>query len=162
MKRAGIIIALVLAVLLLVPFVVSLFFQWSEICCEHQDINIKTGQARYTYYIWFMSVSQRIEETPLSVALQGETVNISGIEAWHRANTFSPGVPHSPHYRFHGALYQAQEVKTLQSLYSLSHSDLYAIAKQILVEWQTDESYFAAGEFITKKHRELSGSRKKP
>jgi len=55
----------ILACLILPPVVVPVFVPWSEINCRHDDINIKTGQGRYSRYIWFVKVSEKVIETQL-------------------------------------------------------------------------------------------------
>lgn len=120
MKKLWILIGVFVAVLLLAPLVVPIFVPWSGINCQHQDINIKTGQASYSRSLWFVMISERIKDTPLSRALQGETVDVANINAWHRVNTFSPGIRHLPHYKFHSALYQARQMEMTTSMLELS------------------------------------------
>lgn len=43
--------------LLLAPVIIPIFIPWPEINCWHEDINIKTGHARYTWCLWFVKVS---------------------------------------------------------------------------------------------------------
>jgi len=88
--------ALGVALLILPPFVVPFFYPWSEINFRHQDINIKTGQRRDIQKIWFVTVSERVSDTPISVLLSGKTVDAAPVEAWHRVNTFAPWIGHSP------------------------------------------------------------------
>jgi hypothetical protein len=159
MKRPWILIGACGAGLILAPFVVPIFVQWSGINCEYQDINIKTGQARYSRCLWFMTISERVEDTPLSRALNGSTVDVAAIKAWHRVNTFSPGVHYSPHYRFHGALAQSHELEMLQRMYQLDPTNTGAIARQVLTEWQTNGNYFAADRFLQDKMMELDRDR---
>lgn len=118
------------------PLAVPIFSPWSEINCRHQDINIKTGQARYSRCLWFVKISERIEHTPLSLALNGETVDVNDINPWHRANTFSPGLGYSPHYIFHSALHQANQMEILGSMYGLTPERKKELAKAILTAWQ--------------------------
>jgi hypothetical protein len=124
---------------LLPPVAVPLFAPWSEINCRHADINIKTGQVRHTRSLWFVTVSERVEDTPLSLALHGETVDAADIEAWQRdtAISFLPWVRHSPHYVFHGAVGKAYEVETSRTLRDLEPGRRKDVARSILVAWQT-------------------------
>ncbi|MDZ7615737.1 MAG: hypothetical protein U1E05_01960 [Patescibacteria group bacterium] len=148
MKKPWIAVGVGVAGLLLAPFVAPIFIPWSGINCWHQDINIKTGQARYSRSLWFVKVSERIEDTPLSLALQGETVDVADIRAWHRVNTFSPGVRHSPHYLFHSALHQARQMEMLESLHELTPERRKEVAKSILVAWQRSGRDSCAEELI--------------
>jgi len=136
MKETWITIVLIALVLLLAPLVVPLFVPWSEINCEHQDINIKTGQSRCARKIWFLNVTERIEDTPLSLALHGEKVDVADIKAWHHVNTFSPYIRHSPHYIFHGALCQVNELETIGVMLNFTSERKNEIAKTILTAWQ--------------------------
>jgi len=148
MKRAWVLIGVLAAGVLLAPFVVPIFAPWSEINCEHQDINIKTGQARYSRSLWFVKVSEQIKETPLSLALRGETVDVADIEAWHRVNTFSPGVRHSPHYVFHSALFQARQMEMIDTLLQPTPKRKREIARAILTAWQKSGQTSGADEYI--------------
>lgn len=149
------IVAAGLALMILPPLVVPVLTPWSEMNCENQEINIKTGQARYSRSLWFVKISERVEDTALSHALNGETVNVAETEVWHRVNTFSPGVRHSPHYRYHGALSQAKEFGTLQQVYGLNKVDAARFAREVLITWQTNGSYFAADKVLQEKMTEL-------
>jgi hypothetical protein len=150
MNKRRIALGVTVAGLLLAPLVVPIFIPWSGINCRHQDINIKTGQARYSRSLWFVKVSERVEDTPLSVALQGETVDVADIKAWHRVNTFSPGVRHSPHYIFHSALHQAHQMNLFESLHELTPERKEGIAKSILTAWQQSGRDSGADELINK------------
>lgn len=155
MRNPWIPIAATLVVLILPPLAVPVFIQWSEINCKHQEINIKTGQARYSRSLWFAKISERVEDTALSRALNGETVNVAEIETWHRVNTFSPGGRNSPHYRYHGALSQAKEFGMLQQMYGLNKADAARLAREVLIRWQINGSYFAVGSLLQDKMIEL-------
>ena len=129
-------LASVTAAVLILPIAISLFHPWTRLCCEVQEINITTGQARLSRYFWFMKLSERVEETPLSHALGGETVNAADIEPWHRVNTFSPGIPNSPHHRFHGALSQAEATGNITSPPLTTPERRRIVARHILTLWQ--------------------------
>jgi hypothetical protein len=150
MKKPSMAVGVVVMGLLLAPLVVPIFIPWSGINCRHQDINIKTGQARYSRSLWFVKVSERIEDTPLSLALQGDSIDVADIKAWHRVNSFSPGVHHSPHYLFHSALHQAHQMGLLESLYDLTPGRKKEIAKAILTAWQQSGRDSGADELIYK------------
>ena len=148
MKKPWIAIGVAGAGLLLAPLVVPMVIPWSGINCHHQDINVKTGQARYSRNLWFVKVSERIEDTPLSLALQGDTVDVANIKAWHRVNTFSPGVRYSPHCIFHGALNQVHQMEMLASLNELTPERKKEIAQSILTAWQQTGRDSGADELI--------------
>jgi len=126
------------AVLLIAPVVVPAFVRrGSDINSERWEINIVSGHARYTRHLWFIKVSERIEDTPLSLALKGRNVETAGTREWHRVNTFSPPwVRQSPHYHFHYALYHANVIGSLFAKSSLSDAAKEEIAKNVLTLWQ--------------------------
>jgi hypothetical protein len=155
MKTVRLMLAVALAVIVLPPLVVPVFVPWSAINCEEQDINIQTGQARYSRRLWFVRISERVEDTAISRALDGETVKVADAEAWHRVNTFSPGGGYSPHYRYHGALHQVGEFRSLQQVYGLDKTDAARLAREVLARWQTSGSDFAGGSLLEAKMVEL-------
>jgi hypothetical protein len=108
----------------------------SEINCRHQDINIKTGQARDSRILWFVQIFQRIKDTPISLALQGDVVNVSNIESWHRVNTFSSRFHRSPHYAFHSAFEQASELTLILETHDASELQRKNAANGLLAAWQ--------------------------
>ena len=150
MKRSWVIGAIVVAGMLLGPFIVPVFVPWSGINCEHHDINIKTGQARYSRYLWFVKVSEAVKETPLSAALEGEIVDVADIEPWQRVSTFSPGLRHSPHYTFHDALRQAGQMDVICTLLEPTPEQQRQIAETILTLWQQTGQDTGADKYIQK------------
>jgi hypothetical protein len=148
MKRLWVLAAMVAAVLVLPPLVAPLVVSWSRINCRCEDINIKTGQARYARWLWFIKVSERIEDTPLSLALHGETVDVASIRPWHRVNTLSPGVNYSPHYVFHSALHQAQQLERIAAVLDLPPERQREIARAVLTSWQRSGRDSAADEYL--------------
>jgi hypothetical protein len=150
MKKSGILIGVVATILVLPPLIVPLFIPWSEINCRHEDINIKNGQARYSRCVWYMQISSRVEDTPLSLALGGSSLGRDDVESWHHANTFSPGVHHSPHYRFHAALWQAHTAGVFFEMLDASPERRREISANILKLWQQSGDYGGAGEYLHK------------
>ena len=152
-RRHGIlsILAIAAAAAVLAPVIVPFFAPWSGINRQDRDINIKTGQTRYSRRLWFVKISETIEDTPLSVALQGEVVDVAGVEPWHRTCTTSrPLVGHSPHYVFHGALHQAHLVGMVFDKMPESSKDTKKrIARKVLTLWQTTGDDGAANDYIT-------------
>ncbi len=143
------------------PLVVPVFTPWSGTNCRHQDINIKTGQARYSHYLWFIEVSERIEHTPLSSTLEGETVDVVNIKAWHRVNTVSLGGSHSPHYKFHGALALAYRMELIESLFDPTPERRKEIVRGILTAWQESGTYFGANDYVNQLLEEGSSKVKR-
>lgn len=155
-KMLYILIGVVLAGVVLVPAVPTAFRRWPKLCCRYADINIKTGQARYVRYRGFVKLSEEVTDTPISLALKGETIDVADIEPWHRVYTSSPGVI-SPHYSFHGALRQARELDAgmFFGLSELGREKKREIAENILKLWQTKRSYFAVGSYLENVSKEV-------
>lgn len=138
------------AILLLVLFVVPVFVPWTPINCQHQDVDIMTGRLRYTHFLLFCKVSERIEDSPLTKVLPSDVIATRTPE-WHRVNTFSPGVHHSPHYTFHGAIHQIHTLATLWDMaknYGFQEDLKRKTALDVLAIWQQSGSYFLAGDYI--------------
>ncbi len=116
--------------------------------CTKDEINIKTGQGRHSRYLAFIRVFERTYNTPLSEALAGR-INAADIADWQTVNTFAPpSRRYSPHYRFHGALSQAQAVGFLVKSSPAASSSRAEIAKTVLVMWQTNGSDSAVDNYI--------------
>lgn len=148
MKKLWVKIVLLLATSVLAPLVVPLVAPWSGTNSRHQDINIKTGQARYSRRLWFIKISERIEDTSLSLALQGDTVDVTDTRPWRRVNTLSPGLNHSPHYRFHGALSQARMAEVIYAMYEFTPERKREVAVAVLTAWQESGGDRAAEEYL--------------
>ena len=146
-KRLGIAAGILLAVVILAPFIIPLVIPWSQINCRHQDINITTGQARFSRYFWFVKVSERVEDTSLSKILDGEEVRISDIKPWHRVNTFSPWQT-SPHHFFHSAFF---EIGLLSWILRMNEAPLEIrkeAAREVLKAWQHSGSDSEANKYL--------------
>ena len=96
------------ALIILMPMITMLLltvsgvFVWSPLNCGHEEVDINTGRVRHTKYFLFYQIGDRTEDTWVSRASSKSNKSPD----WHRVNTFSPGVGHSPHYNFHGAIHQ--------------------------------------------------------
>jgi hypothetical protein len=157
-RRKWLVVVVSAGTALLAPLAVPVFIPWSDINSLHQDINIKTGQARYRRSVWFVTVSETIEETPISAALGGEPVDVGDIEGWHRVNTLSPGVVrHSPHYKFHSALHQAQDLNLIFEMLQPSAEQRREIAKTLLALWQMSGCDSGADEYLKELRQEATG-----
>ena len=139
-----------LVVLVVAYLVVPFFFPWSEVNCRHQEVDIMTGKLRFTGYLLFCKISERIKDSPLSEVLPAGMVATAKPE-WHRVNTFSPGVHNSPHYIFHGAIYQ---IRTLSDIWEMSEphglsADMrQKTALHVLALWQHSGNDSLADDYI--------------
>jgi len=155
-KRKTIIaIILLTTALLLSPLIVPVLVPWSGINCRYQEVNIKTGQVRYSRLLWFTKISEQVEDTPLSLTLQGEVVDVNNIAAWHRVNTFSPGLRHSPHHTFHGAFGQTASLEVILEIHNASELQRRDAAKGLLSKWQESGNYHAAEDYLNELDKQL-------
>lgn len=127
----------------------------SRLYCRHEDINIKTGQCRITHVLCFFQISQCIKDTPLSLVLGGETIEINPIEAWHRVNTFYWGRRYSPHYNFHGAFAQARELELILDMHNVSDAQRKDATVGLLSVWQESGNYLGAREYLSELSKKL-------
>jgi hypothetical protein len=145
--RWTIIAAVILSVAI---FVVPMFVPWNPINCRHEDVDITSGRMRYTRYLLFCKVSERIEDSPLTKVLALER-SATRPPDWRRVNTFSPGVHHSPHYAFHSASFQ---ILNLAGIWEMAGGDWFTeemrrkTALDILALWQHSGSDSMASDYI--------------
>ena len=148
MKKRLLVAVIPAAILLAGPWVIPAVTPWSAINCRDQEINIKTGQARYSRYLWYVKISERVEATILSQVLRGKAVNPADIAPWHMVNRFSPGLHHSPHYSFHGALAQMREIELLFEILAPDAQRKKQTVTDLLTLWQTHGDYFEARRYL--------------
>jgi hypothetical protein len=131
------------------PFFLSLIglLPWSPINCWHYDVDIHSGRIRYTRYFAFIRISQHIDESALSRALQRDELQRAHPK-WKRALTFSPGVHNSPHYVFHSAISQIRELELIWRLGEYTPSARRSSAKRLLELWQQGQSDDAAKQYL--------------
>ena len=148
MKRVCSWLVISLLVLIAAVVVVPTFIPWTPINCTQQDVDIRTGRIRYSRYLAYCKVSERVEESALSRVLPREMVE--GVKPeWEPVNTFSPGLHHSPHYRFHGAFGQIRDIEILWEAGKVDESTRRKIASHVLAHWQFHGSYFSAVDTST-------------
>ncbi|MFA6288595.1 MAG: hypothetical protein WC661_14520 [Opitutaceae bacterium] len=121
---------------------------WSHINCWTREINIATGHQRYTRY-WFWCVTERqIKSTWISESLGSLNTTPDSEADWRLVVTLSPGTHHSPHYRFHSALYDIQKTESLLEIVDASPAIRTQLAKNALWLWQQFQSDDEAGRFL--------------
>jgi hypothetical protein len=140
------------------PLVMPIIIPWTGINCKHQDINIKTGKVRYTRSLWYITISERVEDTVLSQAIKGHIVDVADVKPWHRVNTFSLYWNYSPHYTFHSALCQVSQVKRFGYIAKLTSKQKQEIAKEILTAWQKSGNDQGASEIISRLQEKAMSS----
>ena len=136
----------VLIIVLALSVVLFLDPARSPISYEHQDIDLNTGRARYT---WVVHQAEKVEikHTPISVAL--ELVDLDSLEGdWRRVNTFAPGARHSPHYIYHGALGQANNLGLVWQIQDYSKEARKEVAATVLELWRQAGRDSGADDYI--------------
>ena len=151
MSRRPIVWAIVAVVALAVLLLVfPIFAPWTPLNCQHQDVDIMTGRLRFTRYLLFRKVSERVEDSSLSKVLPADMVTAAGPQ-WRRVNTFSPGFSSSPHYAFHGAINQIctlSDIWERSEVYGFPDDMKQRTALHILALWQHSEDDYLARDYI--------------
>lgn len=137
----------VTAIVLAILFIVPAIFPWTPVNCEHQEIDLLTGRARYIQMRFFIPISTRYAHTPISEALDIADLD-SPTGDWKRVNTFSPGVQHSPHYYYHGALSQAHNLDLMWQVTEFSDDARKESASTVLQLWRESGGDSGAREFL--------------
>jgi len=162
LKKAGIAVYMrmlktigyVILFLILLNITGTIFPTVSNIAKRTQEINIKTGQVRHTVYLMGTKISEKITDTFISKTLKKE-INVAEIESWHIVNSgslISPGI--SPHYKFHGAIFQIEKINNFIESNSISDRKKREIAEEILTIWQNSRSYFKVSKYIFELEKE--------
>lgn len=139
----------VLVALIGVPIALCLVgvIPWTPVNCEYQDVDISSGRLRFTRCFFWIPVRQQVEDSALTKFLAPEDLGRAPPE-WRRVNTFSPGVRHSPHHRYHGAVSQIESLSGLWDLSQFTPGARRASARRMLELWRRGGSYFAASEYL--------------
>jgi hypothetical protein len=140
---------IITAACLPIPLLIAIsgIFTWSPLNCWHDDVDIRTGRIRHTWYLLYCKVSERTEDSPLADVL-GPGAGTGVPPDWRRVNTFSPLTHHSPHYSYHGAIAQMQELGMLWALEPFTPAAKRAVAANVLRLWQRDDGYWTADRYI--------------
>jgi hypothetical protein len=102
-------------------------------------VDIKSGRIRYSRYLFYCKISEKIEDTILTEELGEFAEDVQ--PDWHRVNTFSPGVRHSPHYAYHGTIGQINKIAMTWQLFPFSDEAKRQVARTILNKWQADGNW---------------------
>jgi hypothetical protein len=147
MKKKLLIAITPMVILFAGPWVVPRAVSLTAINRHDSEINIKTGQARYWRHLWYIKISEWVEDTVLSKVLNGESVEVADIAPWRTVNTSSPGSHYFLHPRFHGALFQAHEIELLFEMLEPNAERKKQIVRELLTLWQTHGDYFEASRY---------------
>ena len=120
---------------------------WSPINCWHYEVDINSGRIRYTRFLIFQKVREEISDSELTRVLRPTDLNDREPE-WHRVLTLSPGVGHSPHYRYHSAIAQINELALFWRLWNFTPEARHATATNLLQAWHQSEDDFGAARYL--------------
>jgi hypothetical protein len=123
------------------------FFPWSPINCTQIDIDLNSGRIRRTNYLLWMEVTTTVEDSALTKALSPQDRENLG-EDWQPVSTFSPGLGHSPHYRFHGATSEIRNLEICWELGRMTPEARQQTARQVLLFFRQSGDYFGARRYI--------------
>ncbi|MBN2182702.1 MAG: hypothetical protein JW715_12390 [Sedimentisphaerales bacterium] len=143
-KRTLLIVIIILLMIFIITYPV--IFTWSPMCCSHEDVDINTGRIRYIRYLLYCKISEKVENSILTETIVPFDEDTQ--PNWKRVNTFSPGVKHSPHHGYHGAINQIRHVEIIWKLYSFTDDAKKHIAQTVLDKWQADGKYFSVSEYL--------------
>lgn len=131
------------------PFLVPLFSPWSRINCRQQEIDLRSGLQRNTFFLYWIPIHRRIRDTGLSLELPPAEQK-PGQHHWVPVNTFGPYVRNSPHYAYHSALHQVELLAMIWDDLHLDPTQRRETAGKLLHQWQTTGSDSSADGYLSK------------
>ncbi len=91
---------------------------WSRLYNEKQELDLYSGRARITWHRLYVQTGQEIRETPVSESL-GSISEHASDEKWVTVYVFGFGGGGSPHFIYHGALYDVGTLAKYWERYTL-------------------------------------------
>lgn len=119
---------------------------WSRLNCWTDSIDINSGRVRYQRYLLWACVGESIEETSFS--------RIAAVDSdrkpaeWHTVCTLSPMMHYSPHYNYHGAIFQIHSFEFLWNQLSFTPEAKRQVVQNVLALWQCHEGYFPVSDYF--------------
>jgi len=145
-KRSVLSLTVLLAAVLFLVWA-SGILAWSRINCWTDEIDIRSGRTRYTRYLLWCRVKETISETDASQALKPSDYDPNTPD-WRLVATLSPGVHNSPHYFFHGAIYQLNKLESSWASARFTPEAKRESVLRLLSWWQHGGNYFAADKYL--------------
>ena len=122
-------------------------FPWSGVNCWQDDIDLTSGRTRHTRYLLWVPVTRSVQDSALTRALSPEDRANLG-EDWHPVVTLSPGLHHSTHSRFHGAIHQIRRLESCREFGKMTPQARRETARHVLRLWHQAGSYFPADAYV--------------
>ena len=154
MNRRLLLVSVAATLLAGAPAAVPLFSPWSRINCVKTETDITSGRQRSTRFLYWIPVSRRIKETPLSRAVAGQAKNQP--PQWRPNHTSDPYQRHSPHHAYHSATHQ---ILTLKMIWEATNADANERARTgqgLLHAWQSATNDRPAGEYLNRLGNQAS------
>jgi hypothetical protein len=127
-------IAVLVVLIILMPFFWGYLASPSKINCKVQEVNIQTGQLRCCRYFYYIKLSEAVRETAISECIN-EPVVFRDVKAWWRINAFGPFRNVSPYYIFHTIVWGDNREFSLDGR-NKTADEKRKIAIKILQKWQ--------------------------
>lgn len=137
---------LVTGSLLVVLLVLSALFFPGVYYRHTAEVDIRAGRIRTTDYILLIRVSQRIEDSPLSRALNAQTADQP---EWRMVIEFEGTSRVSPHYSFHGAIAQMRQIEMIWQLAPFTAEAKEQMALTVLALWKAADHDGGAMRYIS-------------
>ena len=109
------------------------------------EIDIRSGRARFTSYVLFLRTGSSVVETPLSEALPARS---SHTPDWRVVNTFDGWSGVSPHYAYHGAISQTRHLGMIWQVVPFTPEAKQKVAENVLKRWQADGDYWGVERYV--------------
>jgi hypothetical protein len=122
-------------------------FPDTTINCWQDEVDIHTGRIRYSYFLLCVPVVRYVQDSALTRALSEEEQN-SQVRQWRTVTRISPGKNYSPHYFYHGAIFQIKELEYTWDALRLTTPARRESARRVLKAWQQDGNYWKVQEYI--------------
>ena len=145
MTKKRLIITLAIAAPAIALALALAFPGWSKLNCWTWEIDINSGDKRYTRYLFWTEISSRIEETWMTAALSEHKQEE---REWHRVVTLSPNRRNSPHYSFHGALSDLRSTGQFLDYMDADEETRTQIALGIRKRWKEAGRDDTAGRYL--------------
>lgn len=135
---------LVTAVTVGILAVLSIAIPWSPIFRWYDDVDLDSGRVRRVWIVMWLPVREVVSQSWISTSVEQS----GDAPEWRRVNTFSPGLPNSPHHVYHGAIAQIHELDWLDRTVPFDEPAKAHVAGHVLDLWKQDGSYYSARDYI--------------
>jgi len=114
-----------------IVFAPSYVARWSRLNNEEQELDLNSGQSRFSRYFLYCLISQEIRPTAVSEALAGDARE-PGERKWVMVNIFQPGLRVSPHFTYHAAFAEIRALAMLWEVFEYGPGARTKTARQLL------------------------------